>query len=161
MTPGCLAQGGNSGWVTTTFPLPLPDPAVACTQGECLDPPLSKDSRCTPPAPASPGLAGSGQPLGRTTGGRAPDTHQRPGRSRGLGLDRKGGGACSGRPLPQVGITDQSALAAARSDLAPGAQCCPTKKSGWRARPIRSWQSVPGVGKEPGRECAAVGGARA
>lgn len=72
MTPGCLAQGGNSGWVTTTFPLPLPDPAVACTQGECLDPPLSKDPRCTPPAPASPGLAGSGQPLGRTTEGEGP-----------------------------------------------------------------------------------------
>lgn len=42
MTPGCLAQGGNWGRVTATFPLPLPDPGVACTQGECFDPLLSK-----------------------------------------------------------------------------------------------------------------------
>lgn len=117
-----------------------------------------------PPAQSvGSGLPWPGRPWhhrpGRTAG--APDTHRRPGRSRGLGLGRKGGGACVGQPRPQVGTTDQSALAAARSDPIPEAQLCPIKRSGWYALPIRSWRSVPGVGKEPGRECAAVGGARA
>lgn len=42
MTPDCLAQGGNQSRVTATLPLPFPDPGVSCTQGECLDPPLSR-----------------------------------------------------------------------------------------------------------------------
>lgn len=52
-----------------------------------------------------------------------------------------------GQPRPQVGTTDQSAVAAARSDPIPEAQLCPIKRSGWYALPIRSWRSVPGVGK--------------
>lgn len=99
-------------------------------------------------------------PWGAPLGG-PPDTHRRPGPSRGLGLDRKGGGAFAGQPRPQMGTTDQSVLAAAPCDPAPGAHRCPIKKSSLCAGPIRSWRSVPGVGKEPGRECAAVGGARA
>lgn len=35
-----------------------------------------------------------------------------------------------GQPRPQVGIMDQSALAAARSDPIPEAQFCPIKKRG-------------------------------
>lgn len=117
------------------------------------------DPQHSPSAPASPGLAAPDTTAPDALAGAPTLTGAQGGPEASAWAER--GGACVGQPRPQVGTTDQSALAAARSDPIPEAQLCPIKKSGWYALPIRSWRSVPGVGKEPGRKRAAVGGARA